>query len=99
MLFKQFPNQNSCTTMLTLLELEVCTIASKDFVLQLWTVECAVRPIWLTLPSGEQWNSLLKEGTVITPFTLCTGADVGEVILEFSTRMFPARVVTVNETD
>lgn len=47
----------------------------------------------------EQWNSLLEKGTMITAFMVRTGADVGEVILEFSARMSRARVVTVNETD
>ena len=35
---------------------------------------------------------------MITPFMLRTGADVREIVLEFSARTFPAWEVTVNET-
>lgn len=36
--------------MLTLMELEACTVASKHLVLKFCT-DCAVRPAWVILPS------------------------------------------------
>lgn len=102
MLFKQFPNQNSCTiVLLTLLKLGACTIASKHFVLQLCT-DCAVKPTWVILPSLVQGAVELlaeRENSDNTLLMLCTGADVDEIVLEVYARMFPAWEVTVNEAD
>lgn len=100
MLFKQFPNQNSCITMLTPSELEARAILCEHSVLQSCT-DFVARPTWVTLPSLVQRAVAFpaeRGGSDHTIYLLCTGADTGKPSLSFCKALLTWEV-TVNETD